>query len=158
MKVKKITWPKDDKFEDKWSKTQQEIRLFWRLPLEESSLASSLRKYWWVYYYFKNKLAINYVLVYSSRKTLTLRMLSQEKVDCNGIRQEMPEIWSFYILYFLGNTIIKEKNDEFNIKDERMVINRRQSLIKTALQHKYIVFLQATSIKVAARAASHNID
>jgi len=46
-----------------------------------------------------------------------------------------------------------KKNDKFNKKDERMAINRRHSSIKTTLQQKYIVFLQATSIQVAARAA-----
>ena len=41
------------------------------------------------------------------------------------------------------------KNDEFNIKGERMAINRRHSSITITLQKKYIVFLQATSTQVA---------
>ena len=64
----------------------------------------------------------------------------------------------FYNLYFLGNTIILEKNDEFSIKDERIYISRRQISMKTTLKQKYIVFLQATSIQVAARAASRHIE
>ena len=63
-----------------------------------------------------------------------------------------------YNLYFLGNAIILKKNYEFSIKDERMAINRWHSSIKTTLQQKYIVFLKATSIQVAARAASLRIE
>jgi len=61
-------------------------------------------------------------------------VFSQEIVDSKEITKELPEKRSFYILYFLGNTIILKKNDGFNKKDERKVINRRHSLIKTTLQ------------------------
>ena len=39
-----------------------------------------------------------------------------------------------------------------------MDISRRHISIKTTLKQKYIVFLQATSIQVAARAASRHIE
>ena len=74
-------------------------------------------------------------------------MLSQEIVDCNGIRQAGDVgkmIFSYFI--FSRKHYYFEKNDEFNIKDERMAINRRHSSIKTTLQKKYIDFLQVTSI------------
>ena len=51
-----------------------------------------------------------------------------------------------------------EKNDEFSIKDERMYTSRRHISIKTPLKQKYIVFLQATSIQVVARAALRHIE
>ena len=70
----------------------------------------------------------------------------------------MPEKEFFYNLYFLGNNIILGTNAEFSIKDESMAINRWQRSMQTRPQQKYSSFLQATSIQVAARAASRHIE